>query len=73
MRLIGEELMAIINLRDTNVSTSSQDEVTILNAQVINLSQVVEQLPITDLSDVTIASVQDGQFLVYNGTSGWLI
>ena len=62
--------MAVINLRDSVFSTSSQDEVTILNQEILDLSSIVEQLPITDLSDVTIASVQDGELLVYNGTSG---
>lgn len=62
--------MAILNLRDGLLALSSLDEITVLATNLLDLTTVVEQLPITDLSDVTIAAVQDGELLVYNGGTG---
>ena len=54
--------MAVINLRDGIASTSSQDEVTIINNNV-------GALAINDLTDVDTTGVADNKILKYDGTA----
>lgn len=54
--------MAIINLRDGLTSTSSQDEVTIIN-------NTVGALALNDLSDVDTTGVANNKILKYNSTT----
>lgn len=57
--------MAVINVRGGVLGTSALDEVS-------TLTSIVETLPLTDLSDVTVTTPLDDQILAYNvGTSQW--
>ena len=62
--------MAVINVRQNTTSTSSQDEVQLLANEIQTINDIVEQLDLTDLADVTITAVQDGEVLVYDAGSG---
>jgi hypothetical protein len=59
--------MAIISLRGGQTTTSSQDEVTLLSSQINSISDIVEQLDLNQLGDVTVASAVEGELLVYDG------
>lgn len=55
--------MAVISVRDGQVSLSNATEIS-------NLTEIIETLNIEDLADVTISSVQAGDVLIYDSIAG---